>query len=234
MSPQLSLQKVKTALLDILLPLRCVGCGKEGSLICPYCSESLPRVKLPLCLHCGTTVNEGNLCPACLNHPLAINGIRSAFMFQGVMRQPVLQFKYRQLKVMAAPLAQLLAEYLHSHPMIGEVLVPVPLHPKRFRQRGYNQASLLAKELSKIIGLPVEEDALIRVQDVAPQARTKSAAERRQNVRHAFACNKNMAGKQILLIDDVCTTGATLDACAIALKTTGASSVWGLTAARET
>jgi ComF family protein len=134
---------------------------------------------------------------------------------------------------MAAPLAQLLAEYLHSHPMIGEVLVPVPLHPKRLRQRGYNQASLLAKELSKIIGLPVEEDALLRVQDVVPQARTKSAAERRQNVRHAFACNKNMEGKQILLIDDVCTTGATLDACAIALKTAGASSVWGLTAARE-
>jgi ComF family protein len=118
--------------------------------------------------------------------------------------------------------------------MIGEVLVPVPLHPKRLRQRGYNQASLLAQELSKIIGLPVDEDALIRAQDVVPQARTKSAAERRQNVRHAFACNRNMADKQILLIDDVCTTGATLDACAIALKTAGASSVWGLTVARET
>jgi ComF family protein len=135
---------------------------------------------------------------------------------------------------MAAPLAQLLAEYLHSHPMIGEALVPVPLHPKRLRQRGYNQASLLAKELSKITGLPVEEDALIRMQDVAPQARSKSAAERRQNVQHAFACNKDLTGKQILLIDDVCTTGATLDACAIALKTTGATSVWALTAARET
>jgi ComF family protein len=117
--------------------------------------------------------------------------------------------------------------------MIGEVLVPVPLHPKRLRQRGYNQALLLAQELSKIIGLPVDEDALIRAQDVVPQARTKSAAERRQNVRHAFACNRNMADKQILLIDDVCTTGATLDACAIALKAAGASSVWGLTVARE-
>ncbi|HUV52195.1 MAG TPA: ComF family protein [Dehalococcoidia bacterium] len=233
MSPQLSLQKVKTALLDILLPLRCVGCGKEGSLICPSCSDSLPRVKLPLCQRCGTTVNEGNLCSACLSHPLAINGIRSAFLFQGVARQAILQFKYRQLKALAAPLAQLLAEYLHSHPMIGEVLVPVPLHPKRLRQRGYNQASLLAKELSKIVGLPVEEDALIRVQDVAPQARTKSATERRLNVRDAFACNKNMADKQILIIDDVCTTGATLDACAIALKTAGASSVWGLTLSRE-
>jgi ComF family protein len=150
------------------------------------------------------------------------------------MRQAILQFKYRQLKAMAAPLAQLLAEYLHSHPMIGEILVPVPLHPKRLRQRGYNQASLLAEELSKIIGLPVEEDALLRVQDVAPQARTKSAAERHQNVRTAFACNKDIANKQILLIDDVCTTGATLDACAVALKNAGATSVWGLTIARET
>jgi len=233
LSPQLSLQKVKASLLDILLPLRCVGCGREGSLICPSCSESLPRVRLPLCLRCGMTVNEGNLCPACLSHPLSINGIRSAFLFQGTARQAILQFKYRQLKAMAAPLAQLLAEYLHSHPMIVEILVPVPLHPKRLRQRGYNQASLLAEELSKLIGLPMEEDALIRVQDVAPQARTKSAAERRQNVRHAFSCNINIAGKQILLIDDVSTTGATLDACAIALKTAGASSVWGLTVARE-
>lgn len=234
MSPQLSLQRLKTAILDILLPLQCVGCGREGNLLCRSCSESLPRVRLPLCQRCGATVNEGNLCPTCLNHPLAIDRIRSAFLFQGVVRQAILQFKYRHLKTMAAPLAQLLAEYLHSHPMMGEVLVPVPLHPRRLRRRGYNQACLLAEELSKLTGLPVAEDALIRVRDALPQARTKSAVERRQNVRHAFACPGTMEGVQVLLIDDVCTTGSTLDACAIALKSAGASSVWGLTVARET
>jgi ComF family protein len=113
------------------------------------------------------------------------------------------------------------------------MLVPVPLHPKRLRERGYNQASLLSKELGKLVGLPVEDDTLIRVKDSVPQARTRSAIERRRNVQDAFASHQRLEGKQILLIDDVCTTGATLDACATALKAAGAGSVWGLTVARE-
>lgn len=233
MSPQLSLRQVKTAFLDLLLPLRCLGCGREGDLICPSCRQSLPTVKLPLCQRCGITVSEGNLCHNCINHPLTIDGIRSVFLFQDTVRQAILQLKYKHLKALAAPLSQLLAEYLGSHPLKGEAIIPVPLYPKRLRQRGYNQASLLAQELGKLTGLPVVDDMLIRVQDSVPQARTKSAMERRNNVQGVFACPKSLEGKQILLIDDVCTTGATLDACAIALKAAGAGSVWGLTVARE-
>jgi ComF family protein len=157
------------------------------------------------------------------------------FLFQGTVRQAILQLKYKHLKALATPLGELLNEYLSSHPLKGEVLVlvPVPLHPKRLRERGYNQASLLAQELGKLTGLPVVEDMLIRVQDSVPQARTKSAVERRHNVQGVFTCPKSLKGKQILLVDDVCTTGATLDACAIALKAAGVGSVWGLTVARE-
>ena len=190
-------------------------------------------MRLPLCQRCGATVGEGNLCHSCINHPLTIDGIRSVFLFQGTVRQAILQLKYKHLKALAAPLSQLLAEYLGSHPLKGEVIIPVPLYPKRLRERGYNQASLLAKELGKLVGLPVEEDTLIRVKDSVPQARTRSAIERRRNVQDAFACHQPLEGRQILLIDDVCTTGATLDACAIALKAAGAGSVWGLTVARE-
>lgn len=233
MSPQLSLRQVKTAFLDLLLPLRCLGCGREGDLICPSCRQSLPRVKFPICQRCGATASEGNLCHSCLNYPLTIDGIRSVFLFQGTVRQAILQLKYRHLKAIVAPLSQLLSEFLSSYPLKGEVLVPVPLYPKRLRQRGYNQASLLAKELGKLVGLPVEDETLIRVKDALPQARTKSAAERRRNVQDAFACHQPLEGKQILLIDDVCTTGATLNASAIALKAAGAGSVWGLTVARE-
>jgi ComF family protein len=227
------LARFKTAFLDLLLPLRCLGCGKEGNLICPACCETLPKVHLPICQRCGATFSEGNLCHMCINHPLTIDTIRSVFRFEETVRQAILQLKYKHLKAVAAPLGQLLAEYLRSHPMRGEVLVPVPLHPKRLRERGYNQASLIAQELNKLIGLPVAEDALIRVRDAVPQARTKSAIERRQNVKDAFACRQRLEGKQILLLDDVCTTGATLDACATALKAAGASSVQGLTVARE-
>jgi ComF family protein len=169
----------------------------------------------------------------CINHPLTIDGIRSVFLYQGTVRQAILQLKYKHLKTVAAPLAGLLLEFLSSHPMKGEVLMPVPLHPRRLRERGYNQSSLLAQELSKLTGAPLVEDTLIRVRDAVPQARTKSALERRQNVKDAFACKQGLEGKQILLIDDVCTTGATLDACATALKSAGASSVRGLTVARE-
>jgi ComF family protein len=169
----------------------------------------------------------------CINHPLAIDGIRSVFLFQGTMRQAILQFKYKHLKAIADPLSQLLSEYLSSHALKGEAIIPVPLHPKRLRERGYNQASLLAKELSKLTGLLAMEGQLVRVRDTISQARTTSAIERRRNVQNAFVCNQGLTEKQILLIDDVCTTGATLDACAMALKSAGASSVWGLTVARE-
>lgn len=202
-------------------------------MLCPACIQSLPRVLLPLCQRCGVTASEGNLCSMCLNHPLTIDGIRSVFLFQGTVRQAILQLKYKHLRAAATPLAQLLANFLGSHPMKGEVIVPVPLYPKRLRQRGYNQASLLAKELSALVGLPVLEDTLIRLRDAVPQARTRNALERRQNVKDVFACHQGLEGRQILLIDDVCTTGATLDACATALKSAGADSVWGLTVARE-
>jgi len=233
LSSPLSLQQVKTALLDLLLPLRCLGCGREGDLICPSCRQSLPGIRLPICQRCGATVSEGNLCRSCINYPLTIDGIRSVFLFQGTVRQSILQLKYRHLKAIAAPLGQLLAEYLGSHPLKGEVIIPVPLHPRQLRERGYNQASLLAKELGKLIGLPVLEGLLVRVRDTISQARTASAIERRRNVQDAFVCHQGLSGKQILLIDDVCTTGATLDACATALKAAGASSVCGLTIARE-
>ena len=233
MNSRLSLQQVKTAFLDLLLPLKCLGCGREGDLICPSCRQSLPRIRLPLCQRCGATVSEGNLCHSCINYPLTIDGIRSVFLFQSTVRQAILQLKYRHLKTIAAPLGQLLAEHLSSHPLKGEMLVPVPLHPKRLRERGYNQASLLAKELGQRAGLPVIEGPLVRVRDTVSQAKTASAIERRRNVKDAFVCHVGLEGKQVLLIDDVCTTGATLDACATALKAAGAGSVWGLTVARE-
>jgi ComF family protein len=116
----------------------------------------------------------------------------------------------------------------------GEVLVPVPLHHKRLRERGYNQSSLLAKELGKLTNLPVVDDCLIRQRYAPPQARTSTVDERRSNVANAFLCrDRRLEGKQVLLIDDVSTSGSTLDACARALKEAGATTVWGLVLARE-
>lgn len=163
-----------------------------------------------------------------------IDGIRSPFRFEGMARQAIHHLKYNNFRALASPLAQLLKDYLQVKLLPREVLVPVPLHPHRLRERGYNQSSLLAKELGKLTGLPVVEGSLLRFRDTPAQTRAASAEVRRNNVDGAFACQDHkLQGKQVLLIDDVCTTGATLDSCAVALKKAGTSSVWGLTLARE-
>ena len=161
-------------------------------------------------------------------------GILYSLGLDGVMRQAIHQLKYRNLRALVAPLVQLLNDYLIANPMPGEVLVPVPLHRKRLRERGYNQSNLLSRELSLLSNLPVVDDCLIRQQHTPPQTRTLTVDERRSNVANAFSCcDHRLRDKQVLLIDDVSTSGATLDACAAALKTAGATSVWGLVLARE-
>ena len=188
----------------------------------------------PLCPQCGKPQPSGTLCPGCVSWQAEIDGIRSPFRFDGLMRQTIHQLKYKNLRALAAPLAKLLNDYLATNPLPGEVLVPVPLHPRRLRERGHNQSLQLSEELSNLISLPVIDDCLIRKHHTPPQARTSSVEERRSNVTNAFTCvNDRLHDKQVLLIDDVSTSGATLNACAAALKAAGAISVWGLVLARE-
>ena len=226
--------KLKRMALDLLFPPRCVGCGKEGDFLCRSCRRALPGIVPPLCPRCGKPYPGGTLCPACIDWQTELDGIRSPFRFDGVMRQAIHQLKYRNLRALAMPLAMLLNDYLTTNPIPGEILVPVPLHGKRLRERGYNQSSLLAKELSKLTRLPVVNDSLVRQRFTPPQTRTTTVDERRSNVVNSFTClDHRLRDKQVLLIDDVSTSGATLDACAIALKAAGATSVWGLVLARE-
>jgi ComF family protein len=226
--------KLKGMALDLLFPRWCVGCGGEGSFLCQSCQHSLPRIEPPICSRCGKPQAGGQLCLGCVEWPAAIDGIRSPFRFEGTTREAVHQLKYRNLRALAPLLAGLLNDYLRTHPMPGEVLVPVPLHRKRLRERGYNQSRLLSEELGKLNGLPVVADCLVRQINNPPQARTSTVDERRENVVGVFDCRDDrLRGKQVLLIDDVATSGATLDACAAVLKASGAVSVWALTFARE-
>jgi ComF family protein len=152
---------------------------------------------------------------------------------EGVIREGVHSLKYHGVRAAAPQLGQLLTQYLMSHPVPGEVMVPVPLHSRRLRSRGYNQSALLAREVSKLTGLPVREDLLARVKDAPPQVRTASLQERRRNVSDSFECIGDAVRRAVLLVDDVVTTGSTMSACAAALKSAGATSVWGLALARE-
>ncbi|MBA7485981.1 hypothetical protein ES707_21533 [subsurface metagenome] len=232
MLPQVA--KLKGIALDLLFPRWCVGCGKEGDFICASCCHSLPRIMPPLCPKCGKPRPSGMLCTGCVSWQAEIDGIRSPFRFDGVIRQAIHQLKYRNLRALATPLANLLRDYLVNNPVPGEVLVPAPLHQKRLRERGYNQSYLLAQELGKLINLPVVNDCLTRQKHAPPQARSSTVDERRGNVADAFVCrDRRLQDKQVILIDDVSTSGATLDAGATALKASGAITVWGLVLAKE-
>ena len=221
------------ATLDLLFPLRCLGCGVEGTMLCASCAGSLPRIEPPYCNHCGSPLGQGGLCRSCSIHRPTIDGIRSLFIFEGTVRKAVHGLKYGELKAAASPLASLLGQFLDRNPIPANVIVPVPLHKKRLRSRGYNQSSLLAGPLAETAGLPMREHLLVRKRDTVSQAKTSSAAERRRNVQGAFIAPHSLDGERVLLIDDVCTTGATMDACATALTAAGARGVWGLTLARE-
>ena len=188
----------------------------------------------PFCPKCGRPQASGTVCPICRQRQTEIDGIRSPFRFDEVIRRAIHQLKYYNLKAISPCLAELLANYLQSNPLPAEVVVPVPLHPRRSRERGYNQSSLLARDLGKLTNLPVIEGCLLRIKQAQPQVRTSNIEERRKNVANAFACRDDRVNdKQVILVDDVCTSGATLESCAAALKSKGAISVWGLTLARE-
>ena len=219
---------------ESFFPRRCVGCGKIGGFLCSECLGKLPRLLPPLCPSCGRSQASGIVCPDCRQRQTEIDGIRSLFRLDEVIRKAIHQLKYRNLKAISPCLAELLADYFESNSLPCEALLCVPLHPRRLRERGYNQSGLLARELGRRVGMPVIEDCLIRVKQAQPQVRAVDVAERRRNVADAFVCrDEGISGKQIILIDDVCTSGATLESCAAALKSKGAASVWGLTLARE-
>lgn len=219
---------------DFLFPRKCVWCGREGAFICPSCKDELSPITSPVCSRCGRPLLKGSICASCVTWEAQINGIRSAFRFEGVAREAVHQLKYSNLRAIAPELAELMVPCYHEYAVPGDVLVPVPLHPKRTKERGYNQSALIAREFGRFTGLAVNEDCLARQRYTSPQARTLNAAERQSNVSGAFVCrNCNLQGRRVILVDDVATSGATLNAGAAALKDAGALSVWGLTFARE-
>jgi len=172
------------------------------------------------------------LCPACQSTPSSLDSVRSVAYFESPLREAIHSFKYKNNQNLAGPLGQLLVEYMTRHPLPADVIVPVPLHASRLRERGYNQSALLARELSRPAGLPVVEDVLHRVRKTVAQVGL-DAQGRRDNVRDAFQCaDQRLSGLRILLIDDVHTTGATLNACAVALRQAGTGPVCALTLAR--
>lgn len=218
---------------DLLFPPRCIVCQRTGDgWLCHKCVTAFPRVVPPLCSRCGIALATGDLCERCRTLPLEIDVIRSVFYFDGLLRDVIHRFKYDGLHVLAGPLAMEMGHCWVEWAVPTDVIMPVPLHSSRLRERGYNQAALLAREFARQTGLLLDEHTLVRQRATQPQFEL-DFQQRKENVRGAFVARRDgIVGKAILLIDDVCTTGATLEACATALYNAGAQSVCALTLAR--
>jgi ComF family protein len=236
-------KQLLNALLDVILPPLCHICHtfipNAGSLhICPTCRDLLPLVSSPLCPVCGIPfVGAGgdHRCGSCTTHPPHFDAAHANFLYEGAIRDLIHSFKYHRNTHLRYPLALLTLEGLNAtvSKHTPHLIIPVPLHRSRLRQRGFNQAVLLGSELSRRLSLKMLPDALVRVRQTEPQIEL-TATERRLNVKGAFSVKKGdlVTGKRILLLDDVMTTGSTMDECAKELKKAGADVVIAVTAAR--
>ncbi len=233
------------SLLNIIYPRQCIGCGAEEPkpfhFICWDCWTDSRPLEPPLCLHCGDPVagaiEHGFICYACAERKPAFEAARSAVRYNGIAGEALKLYKYERCTWLASDLGAilyhcLLAEYSL---LTFDLVVPVPLHPTRRRQRGFNQSAMLARELVRRVRPLPWADLLNRTRPTATQTYL-TASQRMSNVAQAFqpdrAGRRRLQKKRVLLVDDVMTTGATVNACAKALKRGGAASVHVLTVAR--
>ncbi|HEX8727087.1 MAG TPA: ComF family protein [Ktedonobacterales bacterium] len=215
-------------LLDLLFPPRCVHCGRMGEPLCAICRASIQAPREPRCERCDRSLNgaPGPRCGLCLARDghtgqAALARIIVAADYDDAARSAIRTLKFRRQRRLAQPLGLLLLEAIQRADAHADLIIPMPLHVDRRRERGYNQAALLARPVARALGLPLRDDALARVRATRPQTHLHRDA-RRANVAGAFALSgpmaaRALAGQRILLIDDVTTTGATLEAAAEAL-----------------
>ncbi len=217
--------------LDLFIPLRCAGCGRLGQVWCHDCDQSLARLSGPLCPICGGSRKHGATCRACRQAALTLRA-RSYARYQGPLLSAVLNLKYRPNRRMAAVMAGWLAGIVRGDENDYQLVVPVPLGPSRQRRRGYNQAALISKALAAELHLDHLKHGLERVRETDSQVGLNPNT-RRKNVERAFqSASDKVQDKAVILVDDVFTTGATLAACATALRQAGASRILGLTVGR--
>jgi len=256
---KLKIEKLKIFVLDLLFPKFCLGCQKEGFYVCPDCFKKIEINKFSNCFICGKHTPNNRVCSTCQRKTKLTGLLIASFWENLLLRQIIYEYKYRFIKDLSIPLSELLVIFLNHSGFFTQhlplnidsyILIPVPLHKKRLIWRGFNQAELLANQLNKYLKIPVINNLIIRSRHTLPQMDIKSQKERRKNIRDAFEiANVGIAdeslrykrelsfanpikNKIIILVDDVCTTGSTLEECAKVLKPLKPKEIWGLVLAR--
>lgn len=232
------LNRSKNFFLGLLFPNFCLGCREEGDYLCQDCQATLEILEYQYCL-CKSPLRlpKAGKCKSCRSKKL--NGLYFALNYRSPFAQKLIhQFKYEPLvKELTKPLASLIIAHfqlLANPPDFSNfIIIPIPLEKKRLKWRGFNQAEELAKELSSSLKILLSSDCLIKIKETLPQV-DLSAKEREENPKGAFLLKKGdeTKGRKVLLVDDVYTTGATMEEAARVLKEAGAKEVWGVVVAR--
>ena len=218
-------------MMEVLFPYRCPICDRilsGGMVFCPMCAKTLPFMEEPRCKVCGKHMedDEEALCEDCGKIPHSFIQSRAAFMYTGKVRRSLYRFKYGGRRY-ARGFALKNGEWIRE--IRPDVIVPIPLHRKRQRQRGYNQALCLGRELSLALHIPLR-DVLVRTRETAPQKRL-SRDSRKKNLKNAFQIDKDgvqyIQYEHVLVVDDIYTTGSTLDEAAQVLMSHGAEGIYG-------
>jgi len=234
--PRLLLRRIRDAGLDLLFPPSCAVCRRDGSQLCEPCRTDFLPADGPRCPRCwspdSVSHRSGAICDRCIADPPAFETLRAAFVFQGALRDAVHALKYDGITAVAGPLlAHIPPDAL---PPPTDLVTAVPMSGRRRRLRGYNQADQIAHRLAARLDRPFDPRALQRHRSSAQQAKQPNREARRRNVQHAFRADPTRVQKRrVLIVDDVTTSGATLDACARALLDAGAARVDAWALARE-
>lgn len=196
--------------------------------VCDACYAGLPWLPDARCPQCALPTADGGICGACLSHPPRFDRVSAAFVYAWPLAPLIHHYKYAGNLALATLLAQALSARLTGD---ADFIIPMPLAPQRLLSRGFNQALEIARVVSRATGVPLAANACRRVRDSAPQA-SLPWRERAQNIRGAFVCDADLQGKRVAVIDDVMTTGATLNELARNLRQGGALEVQGWMVAR--
>lgn len=225
------LKKAAHSAANALLPQGCFLCAAPAgdSLLCPSCAAGLSRLSPERCPLCALPTPGSNICGGCLKQAPHFDATQAVFRYEFPVDRLIQSLKYAHRLASADFLGRELAQLLL--PFRPDLILPVPLAPARLAARGFNQALELARPLARTLGVPLETSRVHRRRDTAPQA-SLPWKERKQNIRHAFECEFDLTGKSVLVVDDVMTTGATLDELARTLKAHGAERVENLVVAR--
>ncbi len=238
------LTAVRNFILDTLFPVSCLSCGKPDTWLCDGCIARIPPRLEQVCPLCEKRITPGGqTCFSC-RRKSPLSGLLAAASYESnILAQAVHYYKYRFIEDFKYPLGEILTKaYLNSRLSLPDLIIPVPLHKRRLRLRGFNQSELLADFLGQNLApgfeIPVISSLLIRNRYTYPQMRIKDYSKRQKNIENAFSLGREaptnkLKGKNILLVDDIATTGSTLFECAKILKKSGAKEVFAVVIARQ-